>query len=129
MINHYESITEFEYPNDEIIETPREESIEFVGRLLSYIITSNDPRLILASLAYACGYDLSFLLGCENTEASISRTLGVTRGAFSKSVKLVQKHFNIQYVNSGKSSTTRKTYATKNFRHVNTKLNNSKRME
>ena len=47
--------------------------------LVYYILPDSNPRLKIALLTYAAGYDVGRILGCENTQRDISKVLNVNQ--------------------------------------------------
>ena len=110
-----ESSVPFVYPEEEDEEEDSAlTNIEFIERLLSYILPARNPRLALASICFACGINISTLLNCEPTITSIATALGVSKGCFSKSIKKVTKEFNIVHLDTGKDSATQDIYKNRN---------------
>ena len=113
--NNLECSTPFQYPIDND-ESPNKQSIEFVSRLLAYILPSSNPRMVLSALCYAVGMDVGLCFGVSNTETDISKVLGVTKSAFCKEIKTICNHFGIQYINTGKNYEANETNRQNNFR-------------
>lgn len=113
----------FEYPEEsgslsehERIEYEANQRLqEFLGKFLSLVIPSHNPRLTCVAFAYACGYPVGYLLGSDNTMTDISLRLGVTKQSLSIAVKKVSKQFDIK-TNTGISHEKRKVYQDTNYR-------------
>lgn len=106
----------FDYPHDEPEPINKDErAMNLIVQLASYIIPSTNPRLTLSCLCYAAGMDVGLILGCENTETSISKVLGIPKQTFSLECKNVRTTFNLQH------STTNKHYAKRTSYQNNSK--------
>jgi len=120
MDNNINFSVNFKYPDDE--EDRRSMEIlslnEFINKFAVYLISSKDSKQCLCAILYATNYDIGILLNTENTIASISKSLGLSKQNFSSLVKQVSKELNITTTNTGMLSEAKKCYRTTNYRKV-----------
>ena len=67
--------------------------------LVYYILPDSNPRLKIALMTYAAGYDVGRVLGCNNTQRDIAKTLNVNHRQFSNMLKDIEKDFGLKAIN------------------------------
>jgi len=109
--NMLEVSTNFQYPTDEEIPINKDiRAMQLLNQLAAYIVPCKSPRLTFTCLCYASGMDIGLILGCDNTESSICKTLGIPKQTFSLEVKTVRKHFNLIHSSTIKHNVKENTY-------------------
>jgi hypothetical protein len=88
---------------------------EFINKLLSITIPAHNTRITLIAFAIACGVNVGYLLNCEDTLASISKSLGCTKAALSAAVNTISEQYHIKTY-TGIQQNAKSTYKTSNYR-------------
>lgn len=124
--NNANIATPFEYPEEPLTEEERlykenqihqeaeKKAAEFLNRFLALILPCKDTRLELISFAMACGVDVGFYFGTENTVTAIAKQLGCSKQVLSYHIKAISEQFSI-HNNSGKTYESKTIYQTTNF--------------
>ena len=121
IFNNIECSTPFVYPEEllspEVMELIRDRSndvallTEMLTKLANHVLPSNNPRLSLTALFYAADVDVSFILGCDNTETSISKAIGVGKQSFNSELKKVRAEFGLYHSTGIKHGVTQQSYS------------------
>ncbi len=102
---HYEQPVPFVFHE----ETPSVADDTNISKLMDflvyYILPDSNPRLKIALMCYASGYDVGRILNCDNTQRSISKKLNVNHRQFSNMLKNIEKEFGLKAVNDSHSRT------------------------
>jgi hypothetical protein len=83
---------------------------DMLNKLANHVLPAHNPRLSLTALFYAADVDVSFILGCENTETSIAKAIGVGKQTFNSELKKVRTEFGLYHSTGIKHGVTKETY-------------------
>lgn len=77
--------------------------------LFYYLLTDRNPRLKIALLCYASGFDVGRILDCSNTQRDISKKLNVNHRQFNAMLKTIEIEFGLKNHNVEKPSDFKET--------------------
>jgi hypothetical protein len=105
-----ESYVPFVFQEEEVSIVRDDNMHKLLDFLVYYILPDNNPRLKIALICFASGYDVGRILNCDNTQRSISKVLNVNHRQFSNMLKNIEKEFGLNNINSDKPSDANETY-------------------